>query len=90
MKFWRRAKNTETDRQKTVRKPWVAYTALGLALYVIFLLATLPAAWLAWSINKYSNGALTLSQPTGSVWRGSAELLTRYPPTQVQALGRTE
>ena len=90
MKFWRRAKNPEATGQKKVRKPWVAYAALGVSLYVIFLLATLPAAWLAWAINKYSNGALILSQPTGSVWRGSAELLSRYPPSQAQALGRTE
>ncbi len=90
MRLWRRAKNTEAGAQAKARKPWVAYTVLGVGLYVIFLLATLPAAWLAWAVNKYSGGALTLSQPNGSVWRGSAEVLTRYPPAQARALGRTE
>lgn len=47
----------------------------ALLLYLVFLLATLPAVWLADGISRMSRKAVQLQDPDGSLWRGSGRLV---------------
>jgi general secretion pathway protein N len=67
---------------------WAIYAALGAACYLLFLIATLPAAWLSWGIARLSEGDVILAGVEGSVWRGGATLL--LPHLGPSALGRLE
>jgi hypothetical protein len=52
----------------------------ALLLYVLFLVVTLPAAWLADGVSRASRKAVQLQEPEGSVWSGSGRLvMTRGP-----------
>ncbi len=54
-------------------KPVLRWGALGLGLYAIFLVATLPAAWVySWNQDKLGN--LALYGIRGSLWSGQAAL----------------
>lgn len=63
------------------------YLILGLVLYLVFLLATAPAVWLAEATTRLSDGALTLASPRGTFWRGAGELYAGGPATGVRHLG---
>jgi len=56
------------------RKRAAIYVGLGLVLYLAFLVAYTPATLLAEGAARLSNGALTLAQPRGTLWRGTGEL----------------
>lgn len=47
----------------------------ALLLYLVFLLATLPAAWLADGLARASRKTVQLQDPDGSVWHGSGRLV---------------
>jgi general secretion pathway protein N len=57
------------------RRAWGGLAALGLALYAVFLIATLPAAWVASALEHCGCGVVTLRDPQGSAWSGRARLV---------------
>ena len=64
------------------------YVALGIALYAAFLLATAPAFWLAEGAARLTDGRITLAAPSGTLWRGSAELHAGSDASGIRHLGR--
>lgn len=52
----------------------VAIALAGSLLYAVFLLATLPAAWLGDWLARQSRGQLVLQAAQGSVWDGAGQL----------------
>lgn len=53
--------------------------AVGAAAYLISLVATLPASLTAARVEGWTQGAVALTQPSGSVFDGSATLRLRLP-----------
>ncbi len=51
---------------------WLAWTAAGLVAVLVTVLATLPAAWLVPLVERQTGGRLSLGDPQGTLWRGSA------------------
>ncbi len=66
------------------------YLVLGLVFYLVFLLATAPAIWVAEAATRYSSGAVTLANPSGTFWSGSGELYAGGPATGVRPLGKLQ
>ncbi|HEY8553652.1 MAG TPA: type II secretion system protein N [Burkholderiales bacterium] len=64
------------------------YVALGIALYAAFLIATAPASWLAEAVARLTDGRITFSAPSGTLWRGSAELHAGSGAAGIRHLGR--
>lgn len=67
------------------------YIGLGLAfclLFLIFLVATAPATWLAWGVARGSRGVVNLNAPTGGFWRGSGTLVLHEASTPPRDLGK--
>lgn len=62
------------------RKAWRLGLA-GVALYLLFLLATAPAGLAAWAVGKLSGQAAVLELPEGSLWSGRAKALHVSTPT---------
>ncbi len=60
--------------------------SFGLLAYIVFLLATLPASWLAWGLHRFGPHNISLTQPLGSVWRGQAILIAKQG-SQLNRLG---
>lgn len=52
------------------RRVWPRYVGFGVALYVVFLVATLPASWLAYGLERVSAVRVRLLEPSGTIWRG--------------------
>jgi general secretion pathway protein N len=71
-------------------KRWLLYGVFGLVFYLLFLVIFLPASWLAWGVNRYSQGLARLDPIAGSLWSGSGRLVIYYPPTVPHDLGVTE
>ncbi len=71
-------------------KSFVKYGLLGLFFYIAFLIVNLPAEWLAWGINKYSYGSITLTQASGSFWQGRGSLSISQNRTTPVNFGRIE
>lgn len=71
------------------RRVW-RYLALGLGLYILFLIVTAPASLLAWALARTSNNALALDSVTGTLWRGSGDLSYTRAHTGAYLVGRTE
>lgn len=69
-------------------RPVAGYAGLGVILYLLFLLATAPATWFTQGAARLSNGAVTLTQPSGTLWRGAADLQAGSPATSTRHLGR--
>ena len=53
-------------------KKFALWSSAGLLIVLLTVIAFLPAAWLTPAVEKQSAGRLTLGDPQGSVWRGSA------------------
>jgi general secretion pathway protein N len=53
------------------------YCVVGLSAYVLTLLAILPATWLSAGLERVSGHRLSMRDPSGTVWRGSARLVGR-------------
>ena len=64
-----------------------AYVGLGLVFYLLFLLATAPAVWLAEAATRVSSGAVTLARPSGTIWNGTGELRAGSAASGVRELG---
>lgn len=56
-------------------RAWTGLAALGLGFYLLLLIATLPATWLASALERYGGGIVVLRHPHGTVWSGSARLM---------------
>lgn len=69
------------------RKRVAGYVGLGVALYLVFLAASAPAAWLAEAAARLSNGLVTLARPNGTLWRGAGELHAGGVASGVRHLG---
>jgi general secretion pathway protein N len=63
------------------------YFAWGSLAYALALLATMPAAWLAQTIERRSGARLELREPSGSVWAGSGRLYARSSAGALNDLG---
>ncbi len=72
-----------------MRKRWLAYAVLWLLFYVVFLISTIPAPWVSWSISRVTEGRINLSEPSGSLWHGKAELFVVYSRASPLAVGET-
>ncbi len=66
------------------------YLVLGVLAYVVFLLATVPADWLAWSLHHLSRGKALLDQGEGTVWAGSGRLYVTDSKGGAHELGRAQ
>lgn len=69
---------------------WLLYAVFGLVFYLLFLIVQTPASWLAWGLNRYTQGAVRLDPVAGSLWSGSGRLVVYYPQTTPHDFGRTE
>ena len=71
---WTRAR-TDQGGERASAAPWGwawAGAALGL---VLVLVLTAPARWLTQAVTRASAGAVQLTDPSGSLWNGSARLV---------------
>ena len=66
---------------------WLWYALSGLALYLVFLVATAPAAWVSWALARESGGTLNIDRPDGTVWRGRGALVIRTASVLPRSLG---
>ncbi len=57
------------------RRVWVRYLGAGAALYVVFLIVTLPAQWVGVALERAGGASLRLLDPSGTVWRGEGVLV---------------
>lgn len=73
-----------------MKKRWLGYLFFGLVAYFFFLVATVPAGWLAWGITRLTTGAVAIDQVQGSLWHGNGRLIVYYPQATPQNLGQTE
>ena len=65
---------------------WIATGTVGVVLYLLFLIVSAPADFLADYAAPLTRNAVVLQQAHGSLWRGRAELV--IPGAGPQALGQ--
>lgn len=65
----------------------VAYSVIGIILYSLFLIITLPASWLSWGLARASNNTMGLARASGSAWGGRGELYVHGGGTGAMSLG---
>ncbi len=65
------------------KKLWIA---LGLGLFLVFVLSNIPAVWGAWAMTRGTG--LAMSGVTGSVWNGKASLASVQMNGQEHSLGQ--
>ena len=70
-------------------KSAAGYIALGVVLYLVCLIVFAPAALLAKAVETFSD-SIQLSQTSGSLWHGSAQLHAGTQATGVRDLGRLQ
>jgi hypothetical protein len=61
------------------RRVWPKYVGYGILLYVVFLAATIPAAWLGYALERSGAAKVRLLEPSGTVWRGEGVLVPAGP-----------
>ncbi len=59
------------------RRIWPRYVGFGAALYLVFLVVTLPASWVAYGLERASGAHFRLLHPSGTIWRGEGVLIPR-------------
>ena len=67
---------------------WIGYTSLALLLYLIFLIATLPAVWLTTAFERVSERTLRFGAASGTLWSGEGDLYAGGPVAGAQHLGK--
>jgi len=67
------------------RQLWL-YVGIALVSYLLFLVVFLPASWLAWGAARFSQGAVHIGAPQGTVWSGNGDLQL-HGATGAQSLG---
>jgi general secretion pathway protein N len=60
-----------------LRRTIVRFAVLGVAAYLVFLVATFPAAWFGYALERSSGGAVVLGDSRGTVWKGRSVLAVR-------------
>jgi general secretion pathway protein N len=70
-----------------VRRHWPRYVLLAVLFYLVFLLATLPAAWFAKLATTLSRGVVVIGESRGTVWNGTGEVVV-VPRRTAHSLGR--
>jgi len=60
-----------------LRRTGVRLALLGVAAYLVFLAATLPASWIHYALERASGGALALGETRGTIWNGRGALAAR-------------
>ncbi len=68
-------------------RPRAGLVIAGLVAYLVFLLATVPADWLAYSVNRASAQHVLVLNPQGSAWAGKGDLLLNSGSPQPVYLG---
>lgn len=63
---------------------WTRLAAAGIALYLVLLIATLPAGWAGALLTRVSQGQLRLQDPQGSLWQGSGTIAIQRAGAQLQ------
>ncbi len=74
---------------KAFRLRWPHYVLAAL-VYLLLLLAWAPASLLGWALPRVTQQAVTLGEPQGTVWHGSAADLQVQGAGRMQQLGRVE
>ncbi len=74
-------------RLPSVRKPWIGYVLLGIGVYAVFLIAYTPASWVSWFLARATKGKTVISQPIGTIWSGSGDLVIVSPGSSAQGAG---
>ena len=64
------------------------YVIAGVVSYLIFFVATMPAALLAVALQRASNGTLVLQAVSGTAWSGRGELVLDRGHAGVHSFGR--
>jgi len=59
------------------RRRLVLYAACGVLVFAVTLVATAPAAWVAYAVERASEERLELRAPAGTLWSGSGHLYGR-------------
>lgn len=62
------------------------FTALGVSLYFLFLIASTPASWFAWVLVDYKS-PIRILNAQGSFWDGRGELSILLPTKNILRLG---
>lgn len=73
-----------------MKKRWLAYLAWGIVGYLVFLVATVPAGWLAWGVGHFSRGVVSVERGQGSLWHGTGHLIVYHPQATPRDLGQAE
>lgn len=73
-----------------LQKPYFKFAVLGFFFYIIFLLTTVPAEWLAWGLNKNSHGSVVLTKVSGNIWKGRGQLSISYNRAKPVNIGHIE
>ncbi len=60
-----------------LRRPGMRLALLGVAAYVVFLAANLPAALVGSALERASRGSVALGESQGTAWNGSGVLAVR-------------
>ncbi len=60
----------------------------GLCAYLLFLIVLLPAAWLAWAMERHGGGRLLAAGATGTLWHGELRGLVWRDGDNAAQLGR--
>lgn len=77
------------DAPQPFRLRWPHYVLAAL-VYLVLLLAWAPASLLGWALPRFTQQAVTLGEPQGTVWHGSAARLQVQAAGRAQQLGRAD
>lgn len=77
------------EERQSFRLRWPHYL-LAVLVYLALLLAWAPASLLAWALPRFTQQAVMLEQPQGTVWNGSAAGLQMQAAGKPQQLGRVD
>lgn len=61
--------------QAVKRHRWLVYSAAGIFCLLLFVLATLPAYWIDWLLNRAIPDRVRIQEATGTVWNGTGNLI---------------
>ncbi|MFQ6021157.1 MAG: type II secretion system protein N [Acidiferrobacterales bacterium] len=73
-----------------MNRRWLGYLVFGVVAYLVFLVATVPASWLAWGLRQLTDGIVAIDQGQGSLWHGTGRLIVYHPRATARDLGKTE
>ena len=62
---------------EALRRTGVRFALLGAVAYLVFLVATLPASWIDYALERASGGALALGDSRGTIWNGRGTLAVK-------------